>query len=176
MGRVVHHAGDYHSRTASTVVHYMWWRQLSIPNPPGAGPLEIRAQGVATMTESHPPCAIPDCYIDGPHSHGSASVEGVVNQIIDHTLGTESLVSGRKSQPPACAWCGKPAKGYAAIGTKRYCHEGPDATCYMLASWEDARAISPWLCTAGTWLDRVPPRMFRAAILVHRLQKWLAAR
>ena len=37
---------------------------------------------------------------------------------------------------PNCGRCGEPAKGYATIGEQRYCHDEPDPTCYMLASWE----------------------------------------
>ncbi len=42
--------------------------------------------------------------------------------------------------PPPCGLCGKPAKGYAMIGYTRYCHDGPDPTCYMIQSWEDTDA------------------------------------
>ena len=35
-----------------------------------------------------------------------------------------------------CGRCGAdPAEGFATIGDTRYCHEGPDPTCYQLASW-----------------------------------------
>jgi hypothetical protein len=41
--------------------------------------------------------------------------------------------------PDACGRCGEdPAKGLATIDGQRFCHDGPDPTCYMEQSWENS--------------------------------------
>jgi len=34
-----------------------------------------------------------------------------------------------------CELCGQPAKGYASINGKRYCHDDPSPTCYERAQY-----------------------------------------
>lgn len=38
-----------------------------------------------------------------------------------------------------CARCGESARGTAFINDDRYCHEGPEPTCYMQATWDQPR-------------------------------------
>lgn len=48
-----------------------------------------------------------------------------------------------------CSLCQQPATGLASIGNERYCHEGPDPTCYMIAQWAEH---VPILGNVGDWL------------------------
>jgi hypothetical protein len=44
--------------------------------------------------------------------------------------------AGIEANGETCGYCGKPATGYAAIGQRRYCHDGEGASCYMKQMWK----------------------------------------